>query len=192
MIFCLVKGFIEPDELAVKLTDFADKHQFASAGPVASADNSNRNSLQASDVANDLPSKDQVINEVNRAESTAESIKAEIPPAKPTIDYGPVPVIPNGKFKSWNFQFNNLFLEKDPDQVKIAIKLSNGKSIQRKYYKNELVRALFATVIEADPESHKRQFDLISRFPPLTLSTCLDKSLEECQLAGGNLLHRWV
>jgi hypothetical protein len=72
------------------------------------------------------------------------------------------------------------------------MKLANGKALTRKYNKADKIRVLFATAIEADAENRNRQFDLISRFPPLNLSTCLDKSIDECQIAGGNLLHRWL
>jgi hypothetical protein len=72
------------------------------------------------------------------------------------------------------------------------MKLANGKSITRKYNKFDSIRVLFATAVEGDPENKTRPFDLISRFPPLNLSSCLDKTIDECQLAGGNLMHRWL
>lgn len=76
--------------------------------------------------------------------------------------------------------------------MKISIKLANGKSVTRKYHKFDPVRVLFAVAVEADDQNKTKPFDLISRFPPLTLSTCMEKTIDECKLGGGNLLHRWL
>ncbi len=72
------------------------------------------------------------------------------------------------------------------------MKLANGKSVTRKYNKFDPVKVLFAVALENDPINQTRPFDLISRFPALNLLPCLEKSIDECGLGGGNLLHRWL
>ena len=88
---------------------------------------------------------------------------------------------------------NSFYLiDDDTSAIKISIRLGNGKTISRKYNRSDPVRVLFAVACESDAENTKKIFDLISRFPALTLSTCLDKTLDDCGLAGGSIMHRWL
>ncbi len=144
------------------------------------------------------PLRETTSNSVGKASSVETPSTSILPPVPPTpaINYGEVPPIPAGALSlpsNLSIHTNHpLSLESDPNAIKISIKLTNGKSITRKFLKSNSVKALFAVAIESDVQNASRAFDLISRFPALTLSTCLEKTLEECQLAGGVVLHRWV
>ena len=73
--------------------------------------------------------------------------------------------------------------------IKVSIKLSNGKAYARRYLKSMPVLALFAVAASVDGAARGKQFELLMRFPaPLSLSTCLDKTLDECALAGSQLI----
>mmetsp|Transcript_19550 Transcript_19550/g.21206 ORF Transcript_19550/g.21206 Transcript_19550/m.21206 type:complete len:534 (+) Transcript_19550:38-1639(+) len=167
-------GFIEPSELLVKLTDFADRNRLDKQLPNGTDSNSQstRNSLQASDVKDDLPTKEDT------SVSLKESLKDDVPPIQSSnLFFGSVPPIPE---------------DSDGNSVKISMKLANGKSVTRKYNKFDPVKVLFAVALENDPINQTRPFDLISRFPALNLLPCFEKSIDECGLGGGNLLHRWL
>ena len=72
--------------------------------------------------------------------------------------------------------------------IKVAIKLSNGKSYARRYLKSTAVSALFAVTVAEDDGARNASFDLVMRYPALSLLTCLEKSLEECGLAGSQVI----
>lgn len=76
--------------------------------------------------------------------------------------------------------------------VKISIKLSNGKAHARRYRKTDKVAALFAVAASVDDAARVRDFDLVSRYPALSLQTCTDKTLEECGLAGSQLILKFL
>lgn len=79
----------------LKLTDFADRHTLE-PGPNSSSQNNNnsgRNSLQASDLKDDLPLKAEKI------------VEEKIAPKE--LDFGPVPATPDGKLCSlFPYQLN--------------------------------------------------------------------------------------
>jgi hypothetical protein len=66
----------------------------------------------------------------------------------------------------------------------VSIKLSNGKTVARRYLKTDAVMRLFAVALAADDGAVGKEFDLVMRYPALSLQTCMDKTLEECNLAG--------
>lgn len=78
----------------------------------------------------------------------------------------------------------------DTNAIKVSIKLSNGKAINRKYNKNDSIRSLFAVAIANDAGLVAGKFDLISRFPALNLSEHLDSTIGDSNLAGGQVFYR--
>lgn len=70
----------------------------------------------------------------------------------------------------------------------MSIKLSNGKSHARRYLKDTPVRALFAVAAAVDDAARDKLFDLVMRYPPLSLASCAEKTLEECALANTQLI----
>jgi len=75
----------------------------------------------------------------------------------------------------------------DKNAFKISIKLSYGKSFVRKYMKDEKVKCLFAIILSKNLESlqsHYRPFDLVTRFPMMSLSNVLESTLEATNLNG--------
>jgi hypothetical protein len=100
-LLCFYQGFIEPQELAVKLMEFADAHS------LESVTNSTRNSLQDADVADDLPRKESSSRPAENPSSASSSsssssqklqdpVKSEI--REPKIDFGFIPDVANGKW----------------------------------------------------------------------------------------------
>lgn len=76
--------------------------------------------------------------------------------------------------------------------VKVSLKLSNGKAHARRYRKTDLVSSLFAVAAAVDEGVHGRDFDLVSRYPALSLQNSVDKTLEECGLAGSQLIIKFL
>ena len=74
----------------------------------------------------------------------------------------------------------------------MSIKLSNGKAHARRYLKTTPVVSLFAVAAAVDDAARDKSFDLVMRYPPLSLSTCVDKTLEECNLAGSQLIIKFA
>jgi ABC-type uncharacterized transport system substrate-binding protein len=106
LCFLSVQGFIEPQELAVKLMEFADGHS------LESVTNSTRNSLQEADVTDDLPKKESSSRPAENSTSSSSSslsssqklnepVKSESQP--PKMEFGSIPVAPDGKFCSFSF-----------------------------------------------------------------------------------------
>jgi hypothetical protein len=78
----------------VKLTDFADRNRLDKQLPNGTDSNSQstRNSLQASDVKDDLPTKEDT------SVSLKESLTDDVPPIQSSnLFFGSVPPIPEGK-----------------------------------------------------------------------------------------------
>lgn len=76
--------------------------------------------------------------------------------------------------------------------IKVSIKLSNGKAHARRYLKSTPVRALFAVAAAVDDAARDKSFDLVMRYPPLNLSSCAEKTLDECALAGSQLIIKFA
>lgn len=72
--------------------------------------------------------------------------------------------------------------------MKVSIKLSNGKAYARRYRKSDSVDGLFAVAAAMDEAGGRQAFDLVSRFPTLSLLLCRGKTIEECSLAGCQLI----
>jgi hypothetical protein len=84
------------------------------------------------------------------------------------------------------------FAEGEGGTVKVSIKLSNGKALARRYRKSDCISALFAVAASADNEARSRGFDLVSRFPPLSLLSCREQTLEACGLAGAQVIVKFL
>ena len=90
-----------------------------------------------------------------------------------------------------------LFTENDSGAIKISTKLSNGKAFARRYHKSDLVRSLFAVTLTVDEsfnttEGAAREFDLVMRYPALSLLTCLDNTLQDCNLANSQVFLKFL
>lgn len=137
---------------------------------------------------------DTKVDEKNIQNEQVDDVKVE----SDKIDYGAVPPEPQGKRNgASDFIFAlcvniSCVIDNDPNAIKVSIKFASGKPVMRKYLKTDLVRSLFAVAVSSDPANATRPFDLVSRFPARSLVTCLDMTLGECELAGGQVFHRWL
>lgn len=84
------------------------------------------------------------------------------------------------------------FIENEDGVIKISIKLSNGKAIARRYYKTNTVNVLFAVAASQENELSNRNFDLVTRFPMLSLLPSRNQTLEEFPLAGSQVLVKFL
>lgn len=82
--------------------------------------------------------------------------------------------------------------EGEEGSIKVSIKLSNGKAFARRYRKSDIISSLFAVAASVDIEARGRGFDLVSRFPPLSLLSCRDQTLEACGLAGAQVIVKFL
>jgi hypothetical protein len=86
--------------------------------------------------------------------------------------------------------------ESDAGVIKVSIKLMSGKTVARRYLSSQSVQGLFAVTVaalEAEATgSSARDFDLMTRYPTTSLLGCVEKSLGECNLAGSQVLMKWL
>ena len=79
----------------------------------------------------------------------------------------------------------------DPLAIKLALKLSSGKPIIRRYLSTDTVRSIFAVALANEPTALNRPFDLMLSFPLTNLSEMLNKTIGEAGLAGTQIVLRW-
>ncbi len=105
------------------------------------------------------------------------SSAAALPAIPAAISYGPAPAEP---------------AETDAGVIKVSIKLVSGKTSVRRYLSSDAVQGLFAVVAGLEPEAAAKEFDLVTRYPALSLAACREKTLGECSLAGVQVIMKWV
>lgn len=180
---------MEASDLAIRLIEYSESHPLSAAptpavrsmvdSPVAiasamSAATSTNTSMAPSPTTIPAGAATAAVQQSSSSSSAGiadvESVDAV------AYDFGPVPSEP---------------AEGTADVARVSIKLIGGKSIVRKYRSSDPVRVLFAVVL-ADLQTSEGGvppggFDIMTRFPTLSLLTCLDQSLAECKLAGSNV-----
>lgn len=83
--------------------------------------------------------------------------------------------------------------EGDESAVKVSIKLSDGKAFARRYRRDDKVGVLFAVAAAQDAAGQTQPFDLVTRFPMLSLLPCRDQTLaEHPSLAGSQVIMKML
>lgn len=77
--------------------------------------------------------------------------------------------------------------------MKVSIKLSDGKAFARRYHKSDKVEVLFAVAATHDAAGQAQPFDLVTRFPTLSLLPCRDQILgDHPSLAGSQVIMKML
>ncbi len=182
---------MEASDLAIRLIEYSESHPLSAAPTPAGRSTADspaavtaRSTAPTSSNTSFAPSPTTVPAEIAGQQSSSSSagiaaaaMDVEAVPARVVYDYGVVPSEP---------------AEGEADVVRVSIKLVGGKAIVRKYRASDPVRSLFAVVLADMQQSSEGEvpaagFDIMTRFPTLSLLTCLDQSLAECKLAGSNV-----
>ena len=171
------QGFIGPQELTLKLVEFAESHPLTVPPPqpaIQSSEDTGSGLNEGSSMQNNnLPPDSEKAEIVST--TAAEPVAAEN-----MIRYGQPSEEPAGTFENAIFiltceqiaihTYINL-IEGAPNVVKISIKLLNGKAFPRRYLQSALVEELFrvAESIEPAVETSNRRFELMTRFVSLVM-----------------------
>ncbi len=196
---------MEASDLAIRMVEFADSHPLGQpqsktasnrdspaiqqlqqgvasnssssttvSGGIASAGGSYHDSPLAGIIESSLSQQSALRAPTPIAASTS-SAAAEV--SVHVADYGAVPCEP---------------ADGEQGVVKVSIKLISGKTSVRRYRSSDKVQGLFAVVAALEPEAATRAFDLVTRYPALSLVTCPESTLGECGLAGVQVIMKWV
>eukprot|EP01038_Epipyxis_sp_PR26KG_P008136 gene8136-11014_t len=176
-------GYFQPGDLCAQLVEFVETRSLEANAPVAKLEKGEKGKSST----NSLNSKDSSPDAIQMNDNNVENMTEEIneisqsnlkgPPSK---DFGPIPEEPPEIGQDG--QKNN----------KISIKLTNGKNFARRYNRNDTVQVLFAVAMTLESDASIRLFDLVTNYPIRSLSDLMDKTLQECNLFGSQVVFRWI
>jgi len=205
-----IKGFISPDDFSALLVEFLEVNTFDSttAPVIRDIDTTDwhdryANSMQdpnspiskiQSDVTVDFNADDNnvemnidsdnnndqdiVYNENDNKNNAVENIDEDTTSNTFKPNYGVVPDEPDTM---------------NENSVKISIRYAtNGKAVVRRFHKNDLVKSIFAVLLNDIPEAATREFDVVTSFPTRSLSSILETTINEAGLGGSQVIMRWL
>jgi UBX domain len=77
---------------------------------------------------------------------------------------------------------------------RISLKLVTGRTVTRRFRRNDLVDSLFAfaATLISECGNVTTEFDIFTSYPTRSLLTCLGKTLDEVGVLGCQVIMRWL
>ncbi|CAM9755010.1 unnamed protein product [Chrysoparadoxa australica] len=189
-----VAGYVEPEDLVVTLMDFLDNNSPDQAkAPKLKKVNlsagvygvNHRGDEADDDIEYEYEDDDCIVKDIDGtpafpSPTTTATLTPPMPdltPSPPATKMVEIPDEPPAEA---------------PSATKIQLRAADGKTITRRFLKENLVAVLFAWATKEVPEGQSKPFELMVTYPKKKLSQLQDKSLEECDLHNTVLAMRWL
>mmetsp|Transcript_11441 Transcript_11441/g.17197 ORF Transcript_11441/g.17197 Transcript_11441/m.17197 type:complete len:315 (+) Transcript_11441:2-946(+) len=187
-------GFVTPEDLIIRLMEFSESHTLsvpqlpqviekAAAGTESVVSESESERFRSESNLNVYSNRNSFDSQKVDDEPNGKMAADELPVDSSSASSAVVYDLPSDEPP-----------ESARDAVKVSIKLLNGKSFPRRYYRNASVEELFRVAASVEPAVAQKQesFDLVTRFPATSLKESLHKTIGECNLAGSQIFFRWL
>lgn len=183
-------GFLSPQDLTEKLSDFCDQHPIpeghASTAAPTPAEQQHHNPF---------PSGEGISEDAQLAAAIAASLEENSGASNEVIN---VDESEEGKDETHEEEEETKEEELDPEPAagtagvtRIQIRAPDGKRLIRRFLKTEPVSHIWTFIRQEIPESRRANFEVRTAIPPANIDYSTETTIEEAKLANASLLIQW-